>query len=294
MKIDVQNVDDVNRRLTIEVPKELVNATFNDVYSDLSHRVKVKGFRKGKVPRKILEAQHGAVAKQEVLSKLIPEAYKEAIEQHDLSPVDYPSISKVDFNGGELTVEAEMQVKPEITLKSYKGLKIKNIKVEVSDKDLDNTLEYLKKGQGKGEDVAIDDDFARGVGYPNLDAFKSSLRRQMEMDKDREARSDVERQIIDQLIKQSKFTVPSVLIEKQKNHRIQELRREMRSHGMQDEDIDMRIEEADKELDVTVDREVRAFLIMDHIAKQEAMDVAENENVATKVMEFLKKEATWS
>ena len=80
----------------------------------------------------------------------------------------------------------------------------------MTDDEINKTLEYFKKGQGqeKEKEVEINDAFAHGLGYPSLEEFKKSLSRQLESDKDRHNRADVENQIVEALLKKAKLTVP--------------------------------------------------------------------------------------
>jgi len=80
IKIAIKKVDAVKRELRFEIPKERVSQKFDEVYKELGKIVKVKGFRPGKVPRHILESQHGGKAKEEVLRKLVPEIYHEGVK----------------------------------------------------------------------------------------------------------------------------------------------------------------------------------------------------------------------
>ncbi|MCY4514566.1 MAG: trigger factor family protein, partial [Candidatus Tectomicrobia bacterium] len=97
MKVEVEQTDTCERRLTIEMPVERVRKELNAIYGGLQKRVKVPGFRQGKVPRSILENQYRHSVEQEVLQKLIPEALTEAMSQENLQAVGEPQIDHVDL-----------------------------------------------------------------------------------------------------------------------------------------------------------------------------------------------------
>ena len=295
MKVAVKKIDPVKRELKFEVPKELVSQKFDDVYKELGKIIKVKGFRPGKVPRHILESQHSDKAKEEVLRKLVPEVYHEGIIQENLIPLDMPEIADVDFKDGKITFTARLDIKPEVTIDSYKGIKIKRKSSEVTPEEVVKTLEYFKKGKGQDgkEEVEVNDTFAHGLGYSSLEEFKKTLTRQLELDKDRQNRGDVENQIIESLFKKAKLTIPESLVRKQIEHRIEDQKQRLQKQGISNGEREKKIKEMRSEMRASVEREVRAYLIFDKIASLENIEIREGENLPAKVIEFLLKEAKW-
>lgn len=295
MKVEVKKIDDIKRELNFEVPKERVKEKFDEVYKDLGKVAKIKGFRKGKVPRNVLESQHADVAQEEVIKKIVPEAYQEGIEKEKIHPIDMPDIQDVSLKDGVLTFKASLEIKPDVKIKDYKEIPVKRKDSKVTDEELNKTLEYFKKGQGGDDkDVVIDDAFAHGLGYPNLDEFKKSLSRQLELDKDRQNRMDIENQIVEALLKKSKVTAPSSLVKKQLAHRLEESKKRLQSQGVPEEEVNKKEEDMRKELEPAVKKDIQVFLILDKIAQVENIEIKDGENLPTKVMEFLLKEAKWS
>ena len=298
MKVEVKKVDAVVRELRFEVPKDRVAKTFEEVYEELGKRVKVKGFREGKVPRNVIEAQHGKAAKEEVIRSLIPRVYQEALVKESLSPVDHPEINDVAIKDGVLTFAARLEIKPDIKIKDYTGLKVTRKSSQVTDEEMNKTLEMFKKsyeeGQKEKKDIAVDDTFARGLGFPNLEEFKKSLARQMEMEKDRQNRWDVENQIITALLEKTKFAVPSSVVNRQLENRLNDVQRRLKSQGMNDADIKKKQDEILAALKEEVEKDVKVYFLLDKIAELEKIEVKEGENLPAKVMEFLLKEAQWT
>jgi trigger factor len=212
MKVTVKKLDALKREMRFEIPRERVTQKMEDVYKDLGRVAKVRGFRPGKVPRHILEAEYGVYAKEEMIKKLIPEMYQAGIDQENILPLDLPDIQDVQFKEGGLHFTATIDVKPEVEIENYRGIKVKRKSSQVSQEDVAKALEYFQQSQGRGENAPLDDAFARGLGYPHLEDFKKSLTRQMEIDKDRSNRIDVENQIVDALIHSAKLTVPQALV----------------------------------------------------------------------------------
>ncbi|MCA9409316.1 MAG: hypothetical protein H6755_00515 [Candidatus Omnitrophica bacterium] len=293
MNVEVKKINEIKRELKFEIQKDRVLKTFDEVYKEIGKFAKVKGYRPGKVPRHVLEASHGSVAREEVIKKLVPEAYHEGIENEKLKPIDMPMIEGVELKNGILTFIAKLDLKPEVNIKDYKGLKVKRKDDKVTDEEINNTLDYIKQGQGKNKEDVLDDGFAREMGYPNLDEFKKALSKQLELDKDRHNRMDVENQIVEQLIKKTKFTLPQSLVTKQLEKRVEESKQRLQKQGMPVEEIQKREEEIRKELKEAVEKDIKLYLILDKIAELENIQVNEGESVPAKTMAFLLKEAKW-
>lgn len=293
MKVDVKKVNDLRREMNFEIPKDRVNKKLDEVYDELSKVAKVKGFRKGKIPRNVLEAHHGKLAQEEVIRKLVPEVYQEGIEQENILPVDAPEIHDVNLKDGIITFTAKLEIKPEVKIKDYKGIKVKRKSSKVTDEEINKTLEFFKQGQGKDKEIKIDDSFAHGLGYPNLKEFKESLSRQLEMDKDRQNRVDIENQVIEALLKKAKLTIPESLANKQLERRLADQVEQMKKQGIAAEEINKKTDEMRKELKEAVEKDVKVYLILDKIAEEEKIDIKEGENLPAKVIEYLLKEAQW-
>lgn len=293
MKVDVKKVNNVSREIKFEIPKETVAPKFDEVYKDLAKIVKVKGFRPGKIPRNVLETHHRKEAEQEVIRKVVTEAYEEVIKKENLAPIDMPEIHDVKLKDGVVTFTAKLEIKPEIKIKDYKALKIKRKSSQVTDEELNKTMEVFKQGQGKDKDVVIDDAFAKGLGFPSLEEFKKSLSRQMEIEKDRQSKMDVENQIIEQLLKSTKVDTPQTLVERQLHRRLHEYEHQLKSQKVSSEDIKKKIDEVQKDLRGAVEKDIQVYLILDKIAELEKMEIKEGENLPGRVIEFLLKEAKW-
>ena len=293
MKVDLKKIDAVRRELRFEIPKERVARSLDEVYTEIAKVAKVKGFRQGKVPHHILKTHHGDLAREELIKKLIPQAYQEGISQHNIKPMDFPEIREVEFKDGTMTFIAALDIKPEVKIDQYKGIPIKRKETKVTEEEINKTLDYFKESQGKTKDSLLDDAFARGLGYPNLEELKKSLTRQLELDKERHNRLDIDNQISEFLLKSAKLAIPQTLVKRWLERRLNEAREKMRSQGMAQEEISKKIDEHQQEIRDHVERDVRLYLIMDKIAQMENVEVKENESLVAKVMEFLLKEADW-
>jgi FKBP-type peptidyl-prolyl cis-trans isomerase (trigger factor) len=294
MKVEVKKVDAVKRELRFEIPKDRVSQKFDEVYKELGKIVKVKGFRPGKVPRHILETRHAQTAREEVLQKLIPEVYHEALHRENLAPLEMPEIEDINLKDGGITFTAKLEIRPEVKVENYKGINVKRKSSAVTEDEITKTLDHFKQGQGRdNKEVEINDAFAHGLGFPNLAEFRKSLSRQLELDKDRHNRFDVENQVVEALFKNSRLMVPRSLVQRQVERRLEENKKRLKSQGVSAEEIKDKEEETRKQSREPVEREVKAYLIFDKIAEMENIEIKEDEHLPAKVMEFLLKEAKW-
>ncbi len=146
MKVDVEQVETCVRRLTIEVPADRVGREFSSIYRDLQRRVKIPGFRPGKVPRRILENQYRHSVEQEVLQHLVPDVLSEAMTQEGIEPIGQPQIDQVDIQQGQpLRLTATAQVLPQFEVSDYRDWQFERRIVKIEPSHIDQHLERLRE-----------------------------------------------------------------------------------------------------------------------------------------------------
>jgi trigger factor len=116
-------------------------------FRKLVREVRLPGFRQGKVPRKIFEQAYGSEAvTNQAVEDLVPEAYAKAVREHDLDPVDRPKLEVLEESEGRPTrLKATVEVRPTIELRPYKGVSVSGPAVEVTDGDVERSLQALGK-----------------------------------------------------------------------------------------------------------------------------------------------------
>ncbi|MDD5618082.1 MAG: trigger factor, partial [Candidatus Omnitrophica bacterium] len=211
MKIKVSKLDNLKRILEIEVGPDKVKAKFDAVYEEIKNNVKIPGFRPGTAPRNILEKHHSKLAHEEVLKRLLPESYHDALHQENIDAVSLPEVTDISLDNNGLKYKATLEIRPDIEVKDYKKIKIKKKSNETNEEDLNKALDNVKQAR-KLE--AIDDNFAHGLGYTNLNEFKDALRRQLAIQKEQENRMQLEKEVIDHLLANVKFSIPGSLVER--------------------------------------------------------------------------------
>jgi trigger factor len=167
MKVKSQKAKDNKVVLEVEVPKDAVLKKFDEVYQKIGQEAKVPGFRPGKAPRAVLEQHHGALAREEVIKGLITESYEKGVKDENIDVIDLPQITDVKLDANILTYKAEVEVKPEIKIKAYKGLKLKKEEVKVEAKEVTEYIAQLKKSRGDIDDERL----AKSLGYKTRTAL---------------------------------------------------------------------------------------------------------------------------
>ena len=148
MSVQVENLEKNMAKLTIEVPAEEVTKAIQGAYQKNKDKFNVPGFRKGKVPQKMIEKMYGAgIFYEDAVNALLPGAYEKACEESGLEIVSRPEIDVTQIEAGKSMIfTATVAVKPEVTLGEYKGLEVEKQEVIVTD---DDVMEEIKKEQEK-------------------------------------------------------------------------------------------------------------------------------------------------
>jgi trigger factor len=145
MKVSIEEINPIKKKMSVEVPEEQVVKEVDSFYRELSQKAKIKGFRPGKVPRNILERHFKDYVKAEVIQKLIQESYPQALTEAKLHPVSNPLIDPGEMEGGKpFQYAATIEIKPELKLEGYIGLKIEGKKEGVKDEEVEERLKNLQ------------------------------------------------------------------------------------------------------------------------------------------------------
>lgn len=136
---------------SIEISEDKFEKAIQKAYFKNRNRFSVPGFRKGKVPRKIIEMNYGeGIFYEEALNTLLPEAYDKAVEDLELEPVDTPEVDIEQLEKGKpIIIKIEVTIKPEIKLGDYKSIEIEKIEYNVTDEDVDKELKAIQEMNGR-------------------------------------------------------------------------------------------------------------------------------------------------
>ncbi len=162
MSLQIERLEKNMAKLTIEVSAQDFEKAVEKAYQKNKGKMSVPGFRKGKVPRQMLEKMYGAeIFFEDAANEIIPEAYAEKASECELDIVSQPKIDVVQIEKGKPFIfTAEVATKPEVELGSYKGIKVEKPSVEVTEDDINGELESVRKQNSRTipvEDRAVKD-----------------------------------------------------------------------------------------------------------------------------------------
>ncbi len=154
MKVEIKDITGTKKEMTVTVPKEEVEKIKNDIYREVSQEVVIKGFRKGKAPKNIIDTYYGSYIKGELTKKLVSENYDNAVKDQELFVVSMPEIENEDPKDDEdFTFIAKFDVKPEINPEKYTGFDLKKPVFEVKDEDVDAAITSLRESYSTMDDI---------------------------------------------------------------------------------------------------------------------------------------------
>ena len=159
MSVQVEKLEKNMAKLTIEVPAEEFDKAVQNVYQRNKNKFNIPGFRKGKVPRHMIEKMYGAgVFYEEAVNDLLPMAYENGVNESGLEVVSRPEIAVTQVEAGKpMVFTAEVAVKPEVTLGQYKGLEVAAADLTVTDEEV---AAEIKREQEKNATVVTVEDRA--------------------------------------------------------------------------------------------------------------------------------------
>jgi len=370
----LRQLDPTQVQLDIEVPAGDLDQARQRALKRLSERLRIPGFRPGHIPKKIIEQHVGAEhIDHEAIEAVVPDLYAKALAEHDLNPVEHPKIDlERTQEGRALKITATVAVRPQIVLGPYTGLEVKSPSTQVDEREVDESIESLRRraaalepvtargiqsgdvvtldyaGRVDGElfeggsatghtteispdrfipgfaeqlygakpeerrtvtatfpegyrpealagktavfdvlihDVkqpvlpALDDEFAKSVSdLETLDALRNEVRRRMERMAQARARDAMENELLRMLTASHDFPLPEVLVERETDAIVGEIREQVGRSGMSWDDYLQGRKQTEAELRAAVRPDaqwrVKAGLLIEEIAKVEKIKVS--------------------
>jgi trigger factor len=145
--LNYQDLSSVKKSVEIEIPADRITNEAQRVTSEFSRHAKLPGFRPGKIPANVVRSRFAKEIQDEVMSRLLPVSFREAIAEKGVEPVGDPELERLDpyIEGAPVKYKANFEVKPQIDLHEYRGIAVDEPKVEVTDADVDQMIERLRE-----------------------------------------------------------------------------------------------------------------------------------------------------
>src|SRR5437660_613388 len=146
MLLNYEDLSPVRKAIEVEIPADLIENESRKVTGEFARQVKIPGFRPGKVPAGVVRSRFAKDIQEEVLKRLLPQTFHEAVREKGVVPVGDPELGHCDafVNGAPIKYKAEFDVKPQFELREYRGLEVEETKIEVTEADVDTMIERLR------------------------------------------------------------------------------------------------------------------------------------------------------
>lgn len=154
MQVSVETTQGLERRLTITVPAESIDTAVKSRLQQLAKTQRINGFRPGKVPVSVIQKRYGQAVRQEIAGEAMQRNFYDAIVQEKITPAGMPNFEmKTDVDGQDLTFVAAFEVYPEVEVKDADKIEVAKPVVDISDKDLANMMDTLRKQHASWKEV---------------------------------------------------------------------------------------------------------------------------------------------
>ena len=147
MLLNYEDLSPVRKSIEVEIPAERIASESQRVTNEFGRHAKLPGFRPGKIPANVVRTRFAKEIQEEVMSRLLPVSFHEAIADKGVEPVGDPHLEHLDpfIEGAPVKYKANFEVKPQIDLQEYRGIEVDDPKVEINDADVDAMIERLRE-----------------------------------------------------------------------------------------------------------------------------------------------------
>ena len=163
MKVNVESLSNTERKVEVFIPKEEVIGKLEEVFKELEREAKIKGFRPGKAPRRVIEATYGGYIFEEVSSRLVSQSFEKALEEVSIIPISRPRITKDKIERDkEFHYTAVFEIIPEFEVKDYIEIELKKQIREVKEEDIERVLNQIRERGAQAKPIGEDREVRTG------------------------------------------------------------------------------------------------------------------------------------
>ncbi|MBN1293399.1 MAG: trigger factor [Candidatus Latescibacteria bacterium] len=153
-KVEIKERDGCTTKLQVEIERERFDSEFTNSLKSVRKEVQISGFRKGKVPESLIARRFGSIVREEAIKELIPKVLQEVFESEKLHPIGEPQLTDLKFDQtGPMTLMVSIEEVPEIDISGFENLHVTKEIIEVSDEDVENTLDRYRNMRAVQQEV---------------------------------------------------------------------------------------------------------------------------------------------
>lgn len=310
MKTEIKKLEESQVEIKVSIPSEKLMAAWPKALQTIQKVAEVDGFRKGHVPENLLISKFGDMAILEEAAQItIQDAYPTIVTENKLEVLGYPEIMITKLaKDNDLEFTAKVAVMPELELPNYKKIAAKlmkeTVEVTVTDEEVTAVIDEVRKSKATKEKVGeeeketlpeVTDEFVKALGdFTDVSDFKSKVRANILKDKENKEKDKKRVAIVEEIEKETKTSLPHVLIDAEVDRMVAQLRSDVASFGGSFEGYltHMKKTEADirKEWHGEAERRAKIQLILNKVAAEEKIvpDQAEIDKEVGHLMEHYK------
>ena len=305
MKVDIKQPAPCQYALHIQLGTEQIQPVHEAVVKEMQREALIAGFRKGKAPRELVEQRYPSKIRDETVRRLTQHTLEQVATERKLKPVGPFEVTRVNFEeANRFELEAQVDVEPEFQLAEYRRLPLMHTTpVVVTEEDRAKALAKLQEsmaqlvpastgaganpahtpveaGEAKRKVVpALDDEFAKDVGFENLQQLTEHLDAKLREQRQAEQAQAREQALCDALVARHRFEVPASLVTKQAQRLEREFQVRLLLSGLPEAQVKDEVAKYTEQLKTNAARHVKLAFILDRIAGQEHLSVTQDEVV---------------
>ena len=222
MSVSIENLGGIQRKVTLTVPAESIAAEMQKRLKDLAGKVRIDGFRRGKVPTKVIQDRYGASVYSDALNELINKVYSDTLKAAKVVPAGAPNVVPVNDKIEQdkaFDFTATFEVFPDIEIKDFSTLNIEKQVATLQDADIDTAIERVREQRADNGDKKLpelNDEFIATLGVQGgLDALKKEVRKNLERELKYALKNKVKASVIEQLLAAHDFEIPQALVDQE-------------------------------------------------------------------------------
>ncbi len=157
MKTNLEKISNLERKLTVDVPPEVVQTTINNIYRKIQKQAEIKGFRKGKAPLSTIQGLYSEQARQDAIKRILQDGYIKGLTEHSIEPATSPEFDFSEFDeNNAFSFSVYFEIFPEIELKQYENLTLKKEKLNIQEDKIEKVIKNILESKATYEPVLED------------------------------------------------------------------------------------------------------------------------------------------